>query len=118
MSDAFRPQIRDKPFSVPLSCGTQDVPFQWKSLPLKPSAQISLALVPQMSAAPVVGPLMLVHVVPFQRSHTESPTAQTSFADGPQTPRIRLVVPDGEFDQLVPFHRRILPESPIAQASA
>src|SRR5215471_781562 len=60
----------------------------------------------------------LVQALPFQCTMVpESPTAQTSLAPLPQTPRRGFVVPLEAVAQALPFQCTMVPAQPTAQAS-
>ena len=111
---------------VPLITLDQALPLKCRMVPRSPTAQTSVAPLPQIPLRPLVVPLSrLDQALPFQWRMVSSsfgcvavsPTTQTSLAPLPQTPLSPPVVPLVTLDQALPFQCRTLPEAPTAQTS-
>ena len=77
---------------MPLETLVQALPSQWRMVPVEPTAQTSLAPLPQTPKRVIDVPLeTLVEVLPSQWTMVPAqPTAQTSLASLPQTRKRRF----------------------------
>src|SRR6266545_558338 len=84
----------------------------------EPTAQTSLAPLPQTAFSNPAPLETLDHQLPFQRRRVPLlPTAQTSLAPVPHTLRRSSVVPPQVLDQVLPFQWEIRPLVPTAHTS-
>src|SRR5215813_11752679 len=106
-------------FGVSLETLVQALPFQCTMVPEWPTAQTSLAPLPQTPQRGFVVPLEAVaQALPFQCTMVPAqPTAQTSLAPLPQTPKRVVGVLLETLVQALPSQCKMVPDQPTAQTS-